>query len=175
MHGNSHKPTVEEFITLYHTHEPLIKKISSFFCAGNDYSYRAMVCDLTTHLWLVMQSHPPGPEVLDLESWVYSVLYHAAINLTRQDRQFQTHHALLPDLPDLPDIPEPEPDPLVAELYRLISQLTPDEQVLITEYLDRKTYAQMAASRHLSTRQIGRRLKKIQKKLIKLNAKTSQP
>lgn len=174
MNGNdnSRDAKLAEFIELYHTYEPLIKKIGDLFSAADSYGYRAMVCDLTTHLWMVMQRHPPGPDVRNQEAWVYNVLYHAALNIYRKERQVQS---LLSFLPDLPDITEPAPDPLVSQLYHLISQLQPDEQVLITEYLDRKTYAQMAASRNLSIKQIEFRLKKIQKKLTLIEKRNQQP
>ena len=167
MHGNSHKPTVEEFITLYHTHEHLIKKISSFFCAGNDYSYRAMVCDLTTHLWLTIRDMDSNNPTLHEQVWIYSILYNKALNLVRNEQRYQQHFIYHADLSQIPDIQERHPQ--TEQLYQLINRLNDRDKRLITMHLDGIPLQEIAAVEGKTTLQIQQHLLYLRKKLRKLN------
>ena len=146
-----------------------LRLVAGGYYPKGGYQYKALLCDLTTHLWEVYPNRPADMDDEAESAWVYVVLSHKALNLVRNE---QRHNSLITYSDTLPDVKdEAGQSPLVDRLYELIALLNKDERNILKKYLNYISLAEIGKSIGRSEAYVFRQLNKIREKLRKLNAK----
>lgn len=153
------KDNYERFVAMLHKHRGTIELISKMFYPACDYSYREMVCDLTTFLWEVWCELPSDAVIYNERAWVYTLLYRKATNLMREEGRRQHHFDYDADLSEV--VYDDGDDPLIRRMYRLIGRLDRKDRELVMMVIDRIPIRQIAHNKGKSPWNIYRRLEKI--------------
>lgn len=107
-----------------------------------------------------------------VETWVMSVALNVAHMQERRRRRGPTFVEFDGSLFDR--LADEASEPLNAQLYRLIEQLSPDDQRLIYLYIDRVPLRQAAAEMNLSEDAVRQRIARIKRKLKKIKEKNDE-
>ena len=163
------KNSLKRFKKIAHKNADTIKLVASNFYSPDSYHFRALLTDLTTHLWLTVRNLDPGTRIYNEQAWVYAILYRKALNIVRDEQRHQKHLIYNADLSNLPDKQEQEHDPDTEQLYSLINCLDDKDKELITMYLDGIPIKAIAALNGKTLLQTQQHLLYLRKKLRKLN------
>lgn len=163
---------IEFFTALVRRHEATIRKVAAAYYALESYSYRELVNDLTTYLWLVYRDLPSGTVIRDERAWVYVILYRRTRDLVRSEQTYQRKLVYGADLSKLAD--EGGQPAEVSRLYRLVSMLDQDDRELILMFIDRVPIKQIAAVRGVSLLSIYRRIAAIRNKLRRMDSEVEE-
>ena len=123
------RDTLKRFKEIAHRHAGTIKLIAANFYVSDSYSFHALVTDLTTHLWLTVCKLDPSVTIRHEQAWVYTLLYHKALNIVRNEQSYQKHLVYGADLANFPD--NTDSDPVTSRFYQLINLFSEEEQVMI--------------------------------------------
>ena len=145
-----------------------IRLVGGMFYPRGGYQYRALLCDLTTHLWETYAKKPPDMDEVEEKAWVYVVLYNKARNLVRNE---QLHNSVIKYCDTVPDIAEEERSPLLDRLYELIEPLDDDDRKVLDRYLKHQPIAEIAEAMEKSEASVFRQMKRIRNTLRRLNSR----
>lgn len=162
----------ERFVALVDKHRNTISQVAVAFYSPGSYLFRELVCDLITYLWLVCRDMPSDVVIFHERKWVYTLLYHHAVNLTRNEKRYQQHYVYGADLSCLTETDTG--DPLANRLYHLIAKLGDEDRRLIMQYIAKVPLWQIAKERHWSVRSVHRHIAIICDKLRRLDAVTDE-
>lgn len=158
----------KRFKTLIRRHMKTIIRVARVFYAPNSYLFHELVCDLITYLWQVYRKLKSDVVIVNEERWIHKVLYHYALNITRNEACYQQHYVYGADLTDLADTDTG--NPLVSRLYLLIARLPAKDRKLVMQYIAKTPVEQMAEERGMSVMTIYRHLSRICDELRRMNA-----
>ena len=168
---NSRQLIERQYLAVVRMYEDTIRMVGGRFYPEGGYQYRALLCDLTTHLWEVYPKKPSDMDEEGEKAWVYVVLYNKALNLVRND---QLHNSVIKYCGTLPDIAVEDGSPLLERLYELIELLDDDDRKVLQGYLERRTIAEIAEAVEVSEASVFRQMKKIRATLRELNSRISR-
>ena len=149
-------------------YEDTIRLVVGRFYPMGGFQYKALMCDLNTHLWEVYAKKPSGMDEEDEKAWVYVVMYNKARNLVRNE---QLHNSVIKYCDTLPDIAEEERSPLLERLYELIEMLDDDDRRVLDRYLKHQPIAEIAEALGMSEASVYRQMKRIRNTLRRLNSR----
>ena|GEM_PF-2979171 len=159
------------FTTIVRQCEPLVKSIAAHFYAPGNYSFHALQVDLITYLWLLFRDRPSTTDILNKRAWIYTVIYHKALNMIRDEQRYQDRLVYGADLSDLPD--DVQPNPQVDLLHSLINQLNESDRTVILMHIDGLSIDEIAEYLHKTKSQTYSRLHSIRNKLRRLSQQTN--
>lgn len=160
---------MKRFKEIAHRNDDTIKLIASNFYSPESYHFRALLTDLTTHLWLSVRNLDPDTRIYNEQAWVYAILFRKALSIVRDERRYQKHFIYNADFSNLPDRQEQELDPDTERLYSLINCLDDEDKEQLTMYLDGIPIKAIAALNGKTVLQTQQHLLYLRKKLRKLN------
>lgn len=148
-------------------YDSTLRWVAGGYYPQGGYQYKALLCDLTTHLWEVYPNRPADMDDEAESAWVYVVLSHKALNLVRNEQRRNSMIAYSDTMPDVAD--DAAQLPLVDRLYELIALLDKDDREILKMYLDYKSLAVIGKSIGRNEAYVFRQMNKIREKLRKLN------
>ena len=157
-----------QHMTVRRKYANTIRLVGGMFYPRGGYQYRALLCDLTTHLWETYAKKPPDMDEVEEKAWVYVVLYNKARNLVRNE---QLHNSVIKYCDTVPDIAEEERSPLLDRLYELIELLDDDDRKVLDRYLKHQPIAEIAEAMEKSEASVFRQMKRIRNTLRRLNSR----
>jgi RNA polymerase sigma factor (sigma-70 family) len=167
------KRTIEQrYLELAHQYEYTIKLVAGFYYPEGGYPHKALMCDLTTHLWAVYPKIPPdiGPD--DERAWVYTVLNNKARNLVRNEELRMSRTTSIDTLPDLPA--DEEDNSMRRRMYRLIEMLDEEDQKLLGLYFEKEKIKTICKVLGRDRQYVHRRLKAICERLRELDREVGE-
>ena len=159
--------THEHVMAVVRSHNVAIMSIAATYYVPGSFCFNAMVCDLTTYLWQVLASLPPGRNIDNEEAMVFTVLYRKAHKLSRDEKRHQSHLVYDVDLSNVAY--DTDSDHLVNKMYYLIHHLDEKEQDMIALYLKYGNMMKMSKEMGVNYIKVVRLMSGIFDKLVQLN------
>lgn len=149
------------FLVLIQQHSAAISKVCRSFCPKNADDQADLRQDIILNLWQGWKSYRPTHKQV---TWVWRVAVNTAISFRRRSQ----HRVGLLPLPAF-DLPADEESSLRDELNDLIRRLPPNDQQLLSLYLDGWRQSEIAALLHISESNVQTRISRIKVKLKSMN------
>jgi len=140
----------------------LIKVARSFAVSAHD--KEDLLQEIAFQIWTSIPNYKP--EVAET-TWIYRVAFYTAINWSRKEKSRQKRlkeygiQLLESNSEQVP------PDPRLEWLYQRINELDYTDRALVLLLFDRFSYREMAETLGISESNVGVRINRIKKKLVK--------
>lgn len=149
-----------DFIDLLHKYNRMIYKICMTFSNKNVEKVKDLYQEVVINLW---KSYPTYDSTKSESSWVYRVAFNSVVsqyrvtprNISFVDYPQDIEKCMAQDMED----------PLIEELYTLISKLTPQEQALAYLYIDGYKESDIAEMLEISISSVGVKIHRLKQKL----------
>ena len=157
----------QQFLTLVHQNDSRLRHICRVYARDAE-SYRDLHQEILLQLW---RSLPSFNGASSPDTWLYRVALNTALATSRRHRPDRLTAPLDDGGSDIEDAAQPDVEELLdasartERLYAAIDRLNEVDKMLITMYLDERSYRDMADVIGIDVNHIGVRLHRIKKAL----------
>jgi len=163
-----HDRDIDEFLSLVEAHQGIVHKVS--FVYGQSFADREdLAQEILLQLWKSFESFDGRS---GFSTWMYRVALNTAITFKRK---------LKPPLPDREEawelgeqLEQAELSDDLRTLYRAIARLSAVEKAIIMQWLDERSYQEIADTMGMSVANVSVRLVRIRARLAQLINRTEQ-
>ena len=157
----------QQFVKEVQQCDALIYSVCRLYGCRRDESTEDLYQEIVCALW---ESYDSYNGTSKFSSWLYSVARNTAVAYYRRHQLRQPVLSLTDVERDFADLHD-SPDPLVAELYYLIDQLSADDRNLVGLYIEGYEYEEIAQQMNLSQQAVRTRMSRIKARLKELKDK----
>jgi RNA polymerase sigma-70 factor, ECF subfamily len=159
----------KQFLTLVHQNDSRLRHICRVYSRDAE-SFEDLHQEILLQLW---RSLPSFNGASSPDTWLYRVALNTALAASRRSRPDRLTAALDDEGLDVEDPAQPDVEDLLdagertERLYAAIDRLNEVDKMLITMYLDERSYRDMADVIGIGINHIGVRLHRIKKALVR--------
>ncbi len=158
------KQEAKAFEALIKRYHPIIYKICRVYADADDFD--DLYQEVLITLW---KSQHSFEERSKISTWLYRVVLNTALTYQRNTKKHKTRVPLSEvQLPPADSEVAQEKEKRVAQLYAAISQLKKDDRSIILLYLDENSYEDIAAITGLTISNVGVKINRVKKRLLKI-------
>jgi RNA polymerase sigma factor (sigma-70 family) len=157
-----HPPfTDDQFSALIDEHKGIIFKIANSYCRNAE-DRKDLVQEIAVQLW---KSHSKYDPRFKLSTWIYRIALNVAISAYRREKRRSERVSPLEEIILEPAAEQMAPDPKIATLHRIISQLDELNRALMILYLDDNSYRDIAGILGLTETNVATKISRLKLKI----------
>jgi RNA polymerase sigma factor (sigma-70 family) len=165
-----HSPITDvQFSALIDEHKGILFKIANSYCRNAE-DRKDLVQEMAVQLW---KSHDKYDPRFKLSTWIYRIALNIAISAYRREKRRSDRVSPLDEIIFEPAAEEETPDPKIATLNRIITQLDELNRALMILYLDDNSYRDIAGILGLTETNVATKISRLKLKIKEQFDKTN--